>query len=65
MNVDQCAIYEHCCQEIEKHPELREEIIELYTLAMDEIEDGGSYENEFSHLLTAIEDLLEEEDEPS
>lgn len=46
---------------IAEHPNYRETIIDFYDLAKCEIEDGGSYENEFSHFRSAVEDLFEEE----
>jgi hypothetical protein len=47
-------------QLIEKYPTLKTEIIELYQLAVDEVEEGGSEMHE-SHL--SYQDMMELVDE--
>jgi len=54
MNLEQLRT--HCRQMIDKHPHLTEEIRDLYSLAVSEIEEGGSESHE-CHL--AYEDINE------
>ena len=42
---------------IAKHPEHRCEIIDLFTLAVSEIEDGGSAEHEYELFMGSIEEI--------
>ena len=46
--------------ESKKHPELRDVMIELYFLAIDEIDDGESLENEVELAIGSIDELIEE-----
>lgn len=46
-----------------QHPKLEDEIIDLYTLCLAEIEEGGSVEHEIQLCETSIEQLIEEKDE--
>jgi len=49
--------------QITKHPEHKEEMLELYSLCIDEIADGGSEWNEVQLCRSSIEELLEEEND--
>lgn len=46
-------------QEIEQNPELKEEILDFYELAISEIEEGASTTNEINLCLQSIADLKE------
>lgn len=46
---------------IEKFPQHKEEILEYYQLALDEIEQGGSVENEISLCISDIDQLIDDE----
>jgi hypothetical protein len=43
-----------------KYPTLKDMIIDLYSLCMSEIEEGGSEQNEFSLFQRDVEELIEE-----
>jgi hypothetical protein len=43
---------------IEKHPEHKKDIVGLYQLCLDEIEEGGSREQEIENCLHDIKELL-------
>jgi hypothetical protein len=45
---------------IEKYPNLKEEIMDLYQLCLDEIDEGGSIENECYLCEDSIKQLIEE-----
>ena len=45
---------------IKNHPELKEDIIGLYQLILDEIEEGNSINNEIEAFEASIEDLINE-----
>jgi len=45
-----------CNEYIDKYPELKQEILDIYTLCLDEIEEGGSVNHEVS---LGMEDLKE------
>jgi hypothetical protein len=47
---------------IVKHPELREQILELLELCMDEIEEGGSPAHEISLCVNDINQLIENQE---
>lgn len=49
--------------QITKHPEQKEEMLDLYSLCIDEIEQGGSPDNEIHLCRDSIEQLLEEEND--
>ncbi len=51
---------EYVRKSIKEHPNLREEIIELYDLAVCEICDGESEQNEIDLAINAINELIEE-----
>ena len=48
--------------QITKHPEHKEEMLDLYSLCIDEIADGGSEWNEVQLCRSSIEELLEEDE---
>jgi len=41
------------------HPDKREDILEFFWLAMDEIFDGGSEQHEFNLAVNSINELIE------
>jgi hypothetical protein len=43
---------------IKAHPEFKDEILDLYQLMKDEIEEGGSTEHEIDLFIGSCEDLL-------
>jgi hypothetical protein len=43
-----------------KYPTLKDMIIDLYSLCMTEIEEGGSEQNEFNLFQRDVEELIEE-----
>lgn len=59
MELKQLRDYARTC--IERRPDLKSDIIELYQLCLDEIEEGGSREHEISLCQSDIEQLMEEE----
>lgn len=48
----------YCMDMINKYPQFEEEIHEYYQLFLDEVEDGESVNNEFTHLKSSINDLI-------
>lgn len=46
-----------------EHPLLREEIMDFVQLAIDEIDEGGSTENEINLCINSINELIEEQKE--
>jgi hypothetical protein len=56
----------YCKEKIRQNPGLQDEIVELYNLAMSEIEEGGSERKEVDSAISSIDELIngwEEEDE--
>jgi hypothetical protein len=49
-----------CSEYIDKYPELKQEILDIYTLCLDEIEEGGSVQHEISLGMTDLEELINE-----
>lgn len=49
----------YCNEQIEKHPDLKEDINEYFELAKDETEQGGSKQGEIDSCITAINQLIE------
>ena len=49
-----------CGEYINKYPELKNEILDIYTLCLDEIEEGSSVEHEVSLGMTDLEELINE-----
>lgn len=43
---------------INKHPQLRDEVNDLFQLCLDEIEEGGSQDHEIYLFIGSCEDLL-------
>lgn len=43
---------------IKNHPQFKEEILDLYQLMKDEIEEGGSTDHEMDLFIGSCEDLL-------
>jgi hypothetical protein len=50
----------HCAKLIEKHPDKKSEIVELWQLAHTEIEEGGSEFHECELAMSDIEELIKE-----
>lgn len=46
-------------ESIKSHPQHEEEIESLYYLCLNEIEEGGSVDNEIQHCIGDIEELIE------
>lgn len=59
MNLDYLKGF--CREKIAEHPELKEQIVDLYYLAQDEIEEGGSESNEVELAISSIDELIENE----
>lgn len=49
--------------QITKHPEHKEEMLDLYSLCIDEIAEGGSPDNEIYLCRDSIEQLIEQEND--
>ena len=49
--------------QITKHPEHKEDMLDFYSLCIDEIADGGSEWNEVQLCISSIDELLEEEND--
>ena len=47
-------------EKINQYPNLKEEIIDLYSLCLDEIDEGGSEQSEVDSCISDINDLIEE-----
>ncbi len=47
-------------EQIVKYPLLKEEILDFYQLAINEIEEGGSASHEIELCLQSINDLIDE-----
>ncbi len=58
MNLD--YLKEFCEEKIAEHPELKEQIVDLYYLAQDEIHEGGSTFQEVGLAIESINQLIEE-----
>ena len=50
---------------IGKHPQHKDEAIDLFTLCVDEIDEGGSPQHETELFISSCEQLLEEDEEDS
>jgi len=48
---------------MKKHPEHKAEVLDLFQLMKDEIEEGGSVEHEMDLFIGACDDLLIEEND--
>ena len=53
----QAELLQEARKAIASHPDRRADIIELYRLAMDEIQDGESAENEYELFMGSIEEI--------
>lgn len=58
MNLDYLKGF--CREKIAEHPELKEQIVDLYFLAYDEINEGGSTFQEVGSAIESINQLIEE-----
>ena len=58
MNLQQFKNYIE--EQIEKYPLLKEEILDLYELAINEIEEGSNATHEIELCLQSINDLIDE-----
>ena len=58
MNLDYLKGF--CREKIAEQPELKEQIVELYYLAQNEIEEGGSTFQEVGLAIESINQLIEE-----
>lgn len=56
-------IKEYYEQAIKQYPQHKEAIDEYYQLALDEIEEGNSPDNEFRLFVSEVESIVNEEDE--
>ena len=45
---------------VKTNPEMGLEVMDLYMLMMDEIDEGGSPSNEADHFISACDDLLKQ-----
>ena len=54
------SLFTHCKDMIRKYPTLRTDIIEVYRLALSEIDDGESVANECELAYNAIQELIED-----
>jgi len=47
-----------CSGYINKYPELKQEILDIYNLCLEEIEEGGSVNHEVSLGMTDLKELI-------
>jgi uncharacterized UPF0160 family protein len=47
-------------EKIQQYPNLKEEILDLFSLCLDEIDEGGSEQSEVDSCISDINDLIEE-----
>jgi hypothetical protein len=50
---------QYCADKIKLYPNLKEEILDFYYLAKDEIEEGGSERHEIELAINSIEELTQ------
>ena len=48
---------------IKKHPQHKAQVLDYFQLMKDEVEEGGSVQNEIDHFIAACDDLLNEDEE--
>lgn len=48
---------------VAKYPQHKEEVLEYFQLMKDEVEEGGSVQNEIDHFIAACDDLLIDDEE--
>lgn len=53
-------LYGYCIEKSKEYPELKEEIMDFYQLASDEVESGESESHEVELAVSSIEQLIEE-----
>jgi hypothetical protein len=53
-------LVEFVTQKVKEHPELKEEIMDFYSLCLSEIEDGGAEYHEVGMCINDIEELIEQ-----
>ena len=46
-----------CFKKIKENPTLRSQVLDIYEMARDEIQDGGSVENEVELAFDSLEEL--------
>lgn len=54
-----------CKEQSITYPEHKDKIIDFYDLAKDEVDSGESLQNEITHCVSSIEELIEEDSEDS
>jgi len=47
----------YCREVLESNPELQDQVIDIYQMAVEEIEDGGSEDHEIALAIESIEQL--------
>jgi len=57
MNLETLKTY--CKEQIKAHPDLKDDIFDLYVMARDEINDGGSESHECELAYEDIKELIE------
>jgi hypothetical protein len=50
---------QYCADQIKLYPNLKEEILDFFYLAIDEIEEGGSERHEIELAINSIEELTQ------
>ena len=50
---------QYCADKIKLYPNLKEEILDFFYLAIDEIEEGGSERHEIELAINSIEELTQ------
>ena len=48
---------------IKEHPQHKAQVLDYFQLMKDEVEEGGSVQNEIDHFIAACNDLLIEDEE--
>ena len=54
-------LFSFCQDKIKEFPELKEDIIDLYQLAVDEVDEGGSEHHECELAFNEINDIIKDE----
>ena len=54
------SLFRWCKKQMIKYPSLEEDIIDLYLLARDEIDDGESVANECELAYNSVQELIED-----
>ena len=58
MNLENLKVFVK--EKINQYPNLKEEIIDFYSLCLDEVEGGGSQQSEVELCISEINSLIEE-----